>query len=102
MRWIALLSALFVVGGGVTAVATRASSPVATLTVGKSAFWNGAYVASAVADVPGAAACAVEQCYEYPLVVGGSGSRLRVAIDSPDRTDVDELDLVDPSGAQVA
>ncbi|MBV8303901.1 MAG: hypothetical protein JOZ04_06805, partial [Acidimicrobiia bacterium] len=34
--------------------------------------------------------------------VGPGGSRLRVAIDTPDRADVFELDLLDPSGSQVA
>jgi len=58
-RWVAILGALVVVGSGVTAVRSRAATPVASLSAGKSAFWNGAFVEEAYTDVPGAAACKV-------------------------------------------
>ncbi|MFN2539693.1 MAG: lysyl oxidase family protein [Mycobacteriales bacterium] len=76
--------------------------PAIHLTVGDSAFWNGSYVESAVTDLPGEQACAVEQCFTYPLKVAGGGSQLRVAIDTPDRSNQFELDLLDPSGTQQA
>lgn len=101
-RWIGILGALLVLGSGVTAVRSHAATPVASLSAGKSAFWNGAYVESAYADAPGAAACSVEKCYDYALELAGGGYRLRVAIDTPDRANEFELDLLDPTGAQVA
>ena len=78
------------------------SVPSIRLALGDSAFWNGSYVESAVTDLPGDAACAVETCFEYPIKVAAGGSQLRVAIDTPDRSNQFELDLIDPSGTQVA
>ncbi|HEX5265807.1 MAG TPA: PPC domain-containing protein [Acidimicrobiales bacterium] len=101
-RRTALGAALLVLGSGITTVAARAVSPAINLGLGQSAFWNGAYVASAYTDLPGAAACQVEQCFDYPVKVAAGGWRLRVAIDIPDRTNEFELDLLDPSGTQQA
>ncbi|HET6794824.1 MAG TPA: lysyl oxidase family protein [Acidimicrobiales bacterium] len=102
LRFVLLAVATLVFGGGVFAVTTTAAVPVARLGVGQAAFWSGAYVADAYTDLPGAAACQVEQCYRYPLQVAAGGYRLRVAIDTPDRANEFELDLLDPSGNQVA
>lgn len=88
--------------GGATGVAARASSTAITLPVGQAAFWDGGYVQSASTDLPGAAACQVEHCFDYSLHVAAGGSRLRVAIDTPDRSNEFELDLVDPHGTQAA
>ena len=88
--------------GGVAAAARAASSSVIDLPVGQAQFWNGAYVQSAYTDLTGAAACQVEKCYEYPLSVAKGGWRLRVAIDTPDRSNEYELDLIDPTGTQQA
>ena len=73
-----------------------------TLRVGAAAFWNGAYVQDAATDLPGDEACAVEQCFEYPIRVAPGGSLLRVAIDTPDRSNQFELDLIDAAGVQQA
>src|SRR5437764_153963 len=60
-------------------------------------FWQGPTVPSG--DVPGAAACGVTgSCYVWPLRVAGGGWRLRVALDTPLRSNTFELDVVDPTG----
>ncbi len=80
--------------------AAQTSTGVISLGVGLSAFWKGGYVTSAATDAPGSVACQVEQCFSYPITVAPGGSMLRVAIDTPDRSNQFELDLIDPSGAQ--
>lgn len=96
-----------VVAGTLTAIGLLQASaapalPSIRLGVGSSAFWNGGYVESAATGLAGSAACAVEQCFTYPIQVAPGGSLLRVAIDTPDRSNQFELDLLDPSGTQVA
>ncbi|MCU1624958.1 MAG: hypothetical protein JWL79_3803 [Frankiales bacterium] len=86
---------------GVLHAAASPSPASVRLKVGADAFWNGAYVQSAATGLVGSAACAVEACYSYPIQVGVGGSLLRVAIDTPDRANEFELDLLDPSGKQV-
>jgi hypothetical protein len=76
--------------------------PAIRLDVGSSAFWNGGYVESEVAGLAGPQACAVVHCFTYPIHVTAGGAMLRVAIDTPDRSNQFELDLLDPSGSQVA
>lgn len=95
------------VAGTLAAIGVATASaqpPVMTihLGLGQAAFWDGGYVPSAATDLPGAQACAVEQCFSYPIRVAAGGSRLRVAIDTPDRSNQFELDLLDPSGTQQA
>lgn len=102
LRRALLGAALLVSGSGLTAMATRAATPTMQLGMGQADFWDGAYVATAYTDLPGAAACQVQQCYEYPVRVAAGGYRLRVAIDTPDRANEFELDLLDPGGNQVA
>ena len=89
-------------GGLAAATAAKASPPTLQLGLGKSLFWNGGYVDSSDVDLPGSVACQVEQCFSYPVMVAKGGWRLRVAIDTPDRANDFELDLIDPSGTQVA
>jgi hypothetical protein len=97
IAWLAALGTMLSVAG---AMAAPAVSPIG-LRLGQSAFWNGGYVQSAVTELPGAEACAVITCFEYPIKVAAGGSRLRVAIDTPDRSNQFELDLLDPTGTQV-
>ena len=88
---------------GASALTARATpTPLITLTLGHPAFWSGAYVPSAQTPLSGAEACQVEQCYSYALHVPAGGWRLRVAIDTPDRANEFELDLLDPHGVQQA
>jgi Lysyl oxidase len=82
--------------------ASTADTPAPTasdppLQPGAFRFWQGPTVASG--DVPNAAACGVAgPCYSWPLNVGAGGSRLRVALDTPMRSNTFELDVIDPSG----
>src|SRR5207302_6716564 len=101
LRILTATTLLLVAGGaGVATTEAIARAPI-DLPLGQAAFWNGGYVQSADTDLPGAEACQVEQCYSYPLKVAQGGWRLRVAIDTPDRANEFELDLLDPSGIQV-
>jgi hypothetical protein len=101
LRLAATVAALFATIALIPAAA-QPRIPSIALRVGGSAFWNGGYVESAAVDLPGDEACAVEQCFEYPIRVAAGGSLLRVAIDTPDRSNQFELDLLDPSGVQQA
>jgi len=96
-------AALLAASAGV-AVAAQATGPARaiSLVTGQAAFWNGAYVQSADTDLPGDQACQTEQCFSYPIRVAAGGWRLRVAIDTPDRANEFELDLLDPNGVQQA
>jgi len=94
-------AAVLILGGGMAATAARAAAPSLHLAIGQSLFWDGGYVDSSDMALPGQAACAVEQCFDYPLTVAKGGWRLRVAIDTPDRANEFELDLLDPSGTEV-
>jgi hypothetical protein len=84
----------------VGAVMASAAPPVAVirLPIDRAAFWNGDYVEDEHTHLPGAAACHVVTCYDYPLQVAAGGWRLRVALDTPDRSSQFELDVIDPSG----
>jgi hypothetical protein len=92
-------SALLAAGATALASAAPASSPaMITLPVGKVAFWNGSYVTDQHTHLPGTAACAVVSCFDYPIAVAKGAWRLRVALDTPDRSTQFELDLIDPAG----
>ena len=89
------------VAGCATALASAAPAspgPV-TLPVGQSAFWTGGYITDEHTHLPGAAACNVVSCFDYPIEVAKGAWRLRVALDTPDRSSEWELDLLDPAGA---
>jgi hypothetical protein len=93
-------SAVLLLGAG-TAVSSAAPAPPVRpihLPVGVAAFWNGGYVGDAHTHLPGAVACQVVACFDFPLQVAAGGWRLRLALDTPDRSSEFELDLVDPSG----
>ena len=69
----------------------------APLAVGAFRFWKGATVESG--DVQDPSTCGVTgPCYTWPLKVASGGERLRVALDTPMRSNTFELDVVDPSG----
>ena len=99
---LALATAVALGSVGLVAAEAQPGLHAISLHVGGAAFWNGGYVETAVTDLPGEEACAVEQCFEYPIRVAAGGSSLRVAIDTPDRSNQFELDLLDPSGTQQA
>jgi hypothetical protein len=85
-------------GGAVSSAAPAPHLTEIHLPLGVAAFWNGGYVDDAHTHLPGAAACQVVTCFDYPIQVAAGGWRLRVALDTPDRSSEFELDLVDPSG----
>jgi hypothetical protein len=63
-------------------------------------YWQGPTVSSG--DVPVASACGFTgPCYQWPLRVGKRGWRLRVALDTPMRSNTFELDVVDPKTGHV-
>jgi hypothetical protein len=76
------------------------AAPAATnppLMPGNFRFWDGTTVQSG--DVQTSSECGVTgPCYTWPLKVGPGGRELRVAIDTPARTNQFELDVVSPSG----
>ncbi len=96
-----VLAAVLAIG---TAAPARAQSeePVASLTPGQHAFWDGPYVESAT--VPSSEGCGISgPCWTYPLeIVPGKRSRLRVAIDWVSSSNAYALELIDPSGEVVA
>lgn len=60
-------------------------------------FWQGPTVASG--DVPSASDCGTAgPCFTWPLKLAAGAARLRVALDTPMRTNAFELDLVSPAG----
>jgi hypothetical protein len=60
-------------------------------------FWQGPTVSSG--DVPDPSACGISgPCYQWALPVGAGGWRLRVALDTPMRSNTFELDVIDPKG----
>src|SRR5436190_934190 len=81
---------------------TDDKSAIPKLAVGSSLFWDGGYVEDLRTHLPGVVACQAVTCLDYPLAVSEGGWRLRVAIDTPDRSTQFELDLLDPEGNEVA
>jgi hypothetical protein len=92
------VAALVVVAGAAVASAAGPNAKMIRLSVGQAAFWNGGYVNDEHTHLPGAVACQVISCFDFPLQVAAGGSRLRVALDTPDRSSEFELDLIDPAG----
>lgn len=95
----ALLFGALLAAGTTEAALSAPASRIITLALNEPAFWNGDYVLDAHTRLVGSAACGVVQCFDYPLQVSAGAWRLRVALDTPDRSSEFELDLVDPSGA---
>jgi hypothetical protein len=79
-----------------------ASSMVASLNEGQSAFWSGAFVANARVSDP--RFCGIQgPCFDYALRVASAKAKvLRVAINTPDDSNGWELRLLDPSGHEAA
>jgi hypothetical protein len=75
-----------------------ASPPAGPPTLFDGVFWDGDTVASG--EVKDASLCGVAgPCYTYPLDLPTGGARLRVALDTPERTNTFNVDLIDPSGS---
>jgi hypothetical protein len=76
-------------------------APAATdpaMTPGAARFWQGPTVASAEVRDPSLCGTAAGPCFSWPLHVAPGGGRLRVAIDTPMRSNTFEVDVIDPSG----
>src|SRR4051812_27510042 len=100
---VAAVAAMLAGASAFASASAQATPPVVhRLAVGGAVFWNGACVEDVHTRLTGAAACQVTTCYDYPIQVSAGGWRLRVAIDTPDRSSQFELDLVDPTGAVAA
>lgn len=85
--------------GGAFAHGVARHAPDA-LTPGASTFWEGETIATV--KVPGDEYCGtLGPCPSYPLVVKAGGKRLRVAIDTPQRSDTFVVELIDPAGTRV-
>jgi hypothetical protein len=100
-----VVSALLISIGVVLAAApaaTAADAPVASLSPGEHAFWDGPHVEQATVGT--SELCNIAgPCWSYTVEVEpGRASRLRVAIDWAANTDWYALELIDPSGKVVA
>jgi hypothetical protein len=75
-----------------------AAAPVATLSVGESAFWAGAFVSDGRVEDP--AMCGIQgPCFDYPIRVDAAHAKvLRVAISSSEDSNGWGLRLLDPAG----
>ena len=75
---------------------TRSSAP----SIWNGIFWDGTTVSGEVKD---SHLCDTQAgpCLTYPLDVPAGGARLRVALDTPQRTNTFNVDLIDPSGSVV-
>jgi len=69
------------------------------LGTGDARFWQGPTVADGEVRDPSLCGTAAGPCFSWPLTVATGGGRLRVAIDTPMRSNTFDLELVDPSGA---
>lgn len=83
-------------------VAAKAvSAPKATLGLDESTFWDGGSINTV--SVRNAAACDRSgPCPSWTIDLVPGGRRLRVGIDTPERTDTFAIELIDPSGTMVA
>lgn len=79
---------------------SRAAAPVATLALGRSAFWEGGVrPAHRYLEGPDGDSGAVR---DYPLALTQPGALLRVALDHPSYWDHFRLEIFDPRGRRVA
>lgn len=86
---------------GAAAAHGGATAAPEALAPGGTTFWEGTTIATT--KVPRDELCGVlGPCPTYPLVLRAPGRRLRVAIDTPQRSDTFVVQLLDPSGALVA
>src|SRR4051812_35747698 len=93
----ALASAMLILALATPAAAeTPPSEPIA-LSVGGARFWLGGQIDSG--NVQNPALCdVVAPCPTFELHLAAGGTRLRVAYDTPQRTNSFELDLTGPDG----
>lgn len=79
-------------------IAAGATTPVANLDAGQSAFWPGAFVSDGRVDDP--SMCGIEgPCFDYPVVVKAAHAHvLRAAIASSQDSNGWDVRLIDPSG----
>ncbi|MDX6641561.1 MAG: hypothetical protein QOF12_2572, partial [Solirubrobacteraceae bacterium] len=83
---------------GVTAVTADATTTIATLGEGSTAFWPGAFVSSARVDDPSLCGI-VGPCFDYGLkVTAASAKVLRVAVSTSDDSNGWDVELLDPAG----
>src|SRR4051794_36030042 len=83
----------------VPAAAAAESPPMAPIALGagEARFWMGGQIESG--DLPDVSLCDIAApCPTFKLQVGPGGHRLRVAYDTPARTNSFELDLIAPDG----
>lgn len=107
-----LLAVLPVCIAGTTTVHAHASKPASAsatvhetglsdgvLALDEAMFWEGETLDG---HVPDASLCEVSaHCPKYELTIAPGGKRLRVGIDTPERTDTFVIELLDPSGSLV-
>jgi len=95
---VAPISVLFFCTG---ALAHGAKTAPDALDPGATTFWDGLTIATV--KVPSDAQCGtLGPCPTWPLTVKGGGKRLRVAIDTPQRSDTFVIQLLDPAGQLIA
>jgi Lysyl oxidase len=100
---LAIAGAATLIGIGLPPVASASADPtVASLAMGDSAFWNGAFVTDA--RVPDPSACGVSgPCFNYGVNVQSPGAAvLRAALETSDDSNGWQLRLLDPSGHEAA
>lgn len=96
-----VLSAVFFNAVAAAHGAKADAAPIAVLGLDDQAFWNGGTIATA--RVPSADFCDVlGPCPRYTLNLAPGGRRLRVGLDTPDRSNTFAIELLDPSGSLVA
>lgn len=97
----ALLAALLLSPACAFAHGAKATGPAAALGLDESTFWDGGTIASG--RVGNAALCdRLGPCPSWKIVIAPGGRRLRVGLDTPERSDTFALDLIDPHGAVAA
>lgn len=84
-----------------TVGSTEQPTNVGTLRVGSALFWEGPLVAESFLPTPEDCGAPTGTCFDYRINVSDPGARLRVAIDRPSLSDVFDIRLFDPSGADV-
>ncbi|MEK6805027.1 MAG: lysyl oxidase family protein [Pseudomonadota bacterium] len=77
------------------------SAPKSLLSLDDSTFWDGGTILTT--KVPDPELCGVlAPCPEFELNIVGGARRLRVGIDTPERSDTFAIELINPSGTVVA
>jgi len=102
IRAVAIVSAIAAVLPAAATGADRSAPAGAGLTPGKATFWKGPAVASGDVADPALCGTPAGECQTYRLRLPKPGARLRVALDTPMRSDSFRVDVIDPGGAQAA